>query len=151
MSELHDVSLVDFPVAQYVQMQEHNDAVLRELSLIATSSDESAAPRELIALAHEVFARYGDAAGPFRDDVAEAVERGEDVTTLRLSIPYSTLRWTEDFLLLFEEADEYCASGDLLAAEAPPEVVMFRRWVVGELIRQIRDGATPTPYWAQSV
>ena len=151
MTELHDVSLVDFPVARYLQMQEHHDALLREFALIATDSQSSAAPSDLLGLAKEMFERYGDAAGPFRDGVAAAADSGEIITTLNLSIPYTTLRWTEDFLLLFEEADEYATRGDLLTEPAPVEVAEFRRWMVGELIRQIRDGATPTPYWAESI
>jgi hypothetical protein len=151
MTELHDVSLVDFPVARYLQMQEHHDALLREFALIATDSEHSSAPSDLLRLANEMFERYGDAAGPFREGVAAAVDSGDVVTTLNLSIPYTTLRWTEDFLLLFEEADEYAARGALLTEAAPMEVTEFRRWMVGELIRQIRDGATPTPYWAESI
>ena len=151
MTELHDVSLVDFPVARYLQMQEHHDALLREFALIATDSGNSSAPGDLLRLANEMFDRYGDAAGPFRDGVAAAADSGEVITTLNLSIPYTTLRWTEDFLLLFEEADEYAARGDLLTEPAPVEVTEFRRWMVGELIRQIRDGATPSPYWAESI
>ena len=151
MTELHDVSLVDFPVARYLQMQEHHDALLREFALIATDSESSAAPSDLLRLANEMFERYGDAAGPFREGVQAAAESGEVVTTLNLSIPYTTLRWTEDFLLLFEEADEYATRGDLLTGPAPVEVAEFRRWMTGELIRQIRDGATPTPYWAESL
>jgi hypothetical protein len=151
MTELHDVSLVDFPVARYLQMQEHHDALLREFALIAMDSEHSSASSDLLRLANEMFERYGDAAGPFREGVAQAAESGEIVTTLNLSIPYTTLRWTEDFLLLFEEADEYAARGDLLTEPAPVEVTEFRRWLVGELIRQVRDGATPTPYWAESL
>lgn len=148
----HDVALVDFPVAQFLQMQDQHDAMLREFALIALRADDiqSSTPRRLVSLANEMQKRYGGADKPFREGVAAAAERGDVVTTLELSIPFSTLRWTEDFLLLFEEGDEYCRKGELLTPPSPPEVVAFRRWLVGELIRQIRDGATPTPFWAGS-
>ena len=149
MDEMHEIALVDFPVARYMQMQQHHDELLREFALIATNTETSKAPKDLLRLADEMYERYGDAAGPFREGVAQAAAQGEVVTTLKLSIPFSTLRWTEDFLLLFEEADEYCRRGDLLTEPAPDEVTTFRRWMVGELIRQIRDGATPSPYWSQ--
>ena len=150
--ELHEVSLVDFPVAQFLQMQAHHDAMMREFALIAIRADdpESNTPRRLVGLANEMQARYGDAEKAFRNGVAAAAERGDVVATLDVAIPFSTLRWSEDFLLLFEEGDEYCRSGHLLTPPSPPEVVEFRRWLVGELIRQIRDGATPTPFWAGS-
>ncbi len=150
---LHEVSLVDFPVARFLQMQAQHDAMLREFTLIAMRADnpDLNTPRRLVSLAAEMQQRYGDAEEPFRDGVVAAAERGDIVTTLKLCIPFSTLRWTEDFLVLFEEGDEYCRKGELLTPPSPPEVVEFRRWMVGELIRQIRDGATPTPFWAGSL
>jgi hypothetical protein len=151
VSELHDVALIDFPVARYQQMQQQHDAMMRELTLIALAPDpdDSVVPRRLISLAEEIFQGQGDAARPFRDGVSAAAERGDDITTLQLQIPYTTLRWMEDFMLLFDESDEYCRRGQLLTPPSPPEVVSFRHWLVGELIRQIRDGAPPSPFWAQ--
>ena len=150
---MHDVALVDFPVARFLQMQEQHDAMLRELALIALRADQSEAsvPRRLLSLAKEMQERHKDGGAPFRRGVEEAAERGDVVVTLELRIPFSTLRWTEDFLMLFEESDEYSRSGHLLTPPSPPEVAEFRRWFVGELIRQIRDGATPTPFWAGSL
>jgi hypothetical protein len=148
----HTVSLVDLPVSQFLQMQAQHDAMLREFALIAIRADESGptTPRRLVALAEEMQQRYGDAARPFREGILAAADSGEVVTTLNLTIPPSTLRWAEDFLLLFEEGDEFCRQGQLLTPPSPPEVADFRRWLVGELIRQIRDGATPSPFWAGS-
>lgn len=150
MKELHDVALVDVPVGRFLQMQQQHDAMMREFTLIALAAepDEALVPRRLVALAEEMYAGYGDVGGVFREGVAEAAARGDDITTLRLKIPYTTLRWTEDFLLLFEEGDEYCRRGHLLTPPSPPEVVACRRWLVGELIRQIRDGASPSPFWS---
>ena len=150
MTELHDIALVDVPVARFLQMQQQHDAMLREFTLIALgpAPAESAATRRLLGLAEEMQARYGTAGPPFRDAVAEAEARGDVVATIEMKIPFSTLRWCEDFLLLFEEGDDYCRQGHLLTPPSPPEVADFRRWLVGELIRQIRDGATPTPFWA---
>lgn len=149
---LHDVALVDFPVARFLQMQEQHDAMRQEFEAIAARDDEPAAeiPRRLKALASEM--QRGAAGGdPFRDGVREAAERGDVVVTLDLQIPFATLRWTEDALMLFEEGDEFSRAGHLSTPPSPPEVAEFRRWLVGELIRQVRDGATPTPFWAESL
>ena len=153
MADLHDVALIDLPVARYQQMQQQHDAMIRELTLIALApeADHRVVPRRLVSLAEEIYGGQGDAARPFREGVAAAAERGDDIATLQLQIPYSTLRLMEDFMLLFDESDEYCRRGDLLTPPSPPEVVEFRHWLVGELIRQIRDGASPTPFWAQGV
>lgn len=150
MTALYDVALVDFPVAMFQQMQQQHDAMLREFSLIVLDSDseEHAVPRRLVALAQEMHAQFG-LVRVFRDGVAAAVERGDVVTSLRLKIPVETLEWCEAFLVLFAEADEFCRQGQLLTPPSPPEVVEFREWLVGELMRQIRDGASATPFWAQ--
>lgn len=151
MSDLHEVALIDFPVARFQQMQQHHDALIRELTLVALAPDgeNSAVPHRLVSLAEEIHHGQRDAVRPFREGVAAAAQRGDDITTLQLQIPYSTLRSMEDFMLLFEEGDEYCRRGELLTPPSPPEVVSFRHWLVGELLRQIRDGAPPTPFWAQ--
>lgn len=153
-NSLHDVALVDFPVARFLQMQEQHDAMQREFALIALREDDDDAqvdiPPRLRALAEEM--QRGESGGdPFREGVATAVETGDVVATLELRIPFATLRWTEDALMLFEEGDDFSRSGHLLTPPSPPEVVEFRRWLVGELIRQVRDGATPTPFWAESL
>jgi hypothetical protein len=150
MSAVHDISLIDLPVARYMQMQHQHDAMIREFTLIALTPehDETLVPPRLVMLAKEMYQGYGDAGRPFREAVAAAVQRGDDITTLELQIPYSTLRWCEDFMLMFDEGDEYCRRGQLLTPPSPPEVVSFRHWLVGELIRQIRDGAPPTPFWS---
>lgn len=147
---MHDVALVDFPVSRYLQMQQQHDAMLREFTLIAIRPNAASnVPRRLVGLAQEMQERYGEPGLPFRRGVEAAAGRGDIVTTLELSIPLSTLRYVEDFLLLFEEGDDYCRTGHLLTPPSPPEVVEFRRWFVGELIRQVRDGATPTPFWTE--
>lgn len=153
MSELHDIALVDIPVDRFVQMQQQHDAMLREFTLIALGSPRggSGTSRRLVSLAEEMQVRFGESDPPFRAAVAAAKEQGDIVTTISMKIPFATLRWCEDFLLLFEEGDEFCRQGQLLTPPSPPEVAEFRRWLVGELIRQIRDGATPTPFWAGSL
>lgn len=150
MSELHDVALIDLPVARFQQMQQQHDAMLREFTLIALAPDidESVVPRRLVQLAEEVYQGQGDAVRPFREGVAAAAARDDDITTLKLQIPSSTLQWMENFMLLLDEGDEYCRRGHLLTPPSPPEVVSFRHWLVGELIRQIRDGAPATPFWS---
>lgn len=149
MSDLHEVALIDLPVGRYLQMQQQHDAMMRELTLVALSdASDSGIPSRLVTLAREVYQGQGEAGGPFREGVAAAAARGDDITTLKLRIPYSTLRWMEDFMLLFDESDEYCRRGELLTPPSPPEVVSFRHWLVGELIRQIRDGAPATPFWS---
>lgn len=148
MIELYPVRLTEFPVSRYLQMQQHHDAMLREFALIAVGAQDPEmheVPRRLLELVAELGSRFA-AANELRDAVQAAYDRGERVITLELSIPPATLRYVEDLLVLFDEGDAYCREGQLLTPPSPPEVVAFRQWIVGELIRQVRDGAAPTPF-----
>lgn len=149
MTELHDVALVDLPVSLFLETQQHHDTILRELTLVALATPEeaTAVPR-LHALARELYAASTEPQKPFRDAVAAAAARGDDIVTLRLQVPFSTLRGMEDFMLMYDEADEFCRKGELLTPASSAGVAAFRRWLVGELIRQVRDGAPPTPFWS---
>ena len=149
MTQLHDVALVDLPVSLFMATVQHHDAVVRELTLVALAPDTAGEPpSRLKTLARELYGAPGEVVQPFRTAVTEAAARGDDIVTLRMQVPFSTLRGMEDLMLLFDEADEFCRRGDLLAPPSSAGIASFRRWFVGELIRQVRDGAPPTPFWA---
>jgi hypothetical protein len=142
------VQLVDLPVARYLQMQQHHDAMLREFAIIAVGvedPDVHAVPRRLVELVDEMHG-IGDRSIRFRSAVHEAFERGDETTTITMEVGPETMRWAEDFLMLFDLGDEFCRSGQLLTSPSPPSVVAVRHWVVGELIRQVRDKAPPSPF-----
>ena len=149
VTQRHDVALVDLPVSLFLQTQQHHDTVLRELALVALAPDDDGSTSDrLRTLAREAHTGFGDAPKPFREAVAAAAARGDDIVTVRVNVPESTLRFMEDFLLVFDEADEFSRRGELLTPPSAPGVAAFRRWFVGELIRQVRDGAPPSPFWA---
>ncbi len=143
------VHLQNLPVRGYLEMQQQHDAMLRELALISVGAADPGVgevPRRLLELTDEMRTRFSSTSGQFRDRVMEAHERGEAVTTVSMPVPPETLRWAEDFLMLFEEGDEFCRTGQLLTPPSAPRVAQMRRWIVGELIRQVRDKAPPAPF-----
>ncbi|MGH3665366.1 MAG: hypothetical protein ACRDU8_04650 [Egibacteraceae bacterium] len=148
-TQLHHVRLVDVPVARFLEMQQQHDAMLREFSLIALSANDPTmheVPRRILDVSEEMRARFGVASATFRSGILRAHDRGDTLVTLELQIPFETLRWAEDFLVMFEEGDDFCRQGELLTQPSSARVEAFRRWLVGEVIRQIRDGAAPTPF-----
>ena len=46
---------------------------------------------------------------------------------------------------MLDEADEFCRHSDLLTLATPADLVAFRRWFLGEIIRQL-DGGAPRPW-----
>lgn len=146
---LYHVRLIDVPVEGFLRLQQQHDAMLREFSLIALGADDAGGvPRRILAVSAEVRQRFSFQSATFRQGVQQALERGAPVVTLELHVSLDTLRMVEDLLVLFEEGDLFCRQGQLLTPPSPPEVIQLRRWLVGEVIRQVRDGSPPTPYEA---
>ncbi|MBA2529136.1 MAG: hypothetical protein H0V19_04115 [Euzebyales bacterium] len=143
------VQLLDVPVARYLQMQQHHDAMLREFALIVVGAEDPSVhevPRRLLELITETRSRHPSAAAQLREGIAAAESRGQALATLRLQLPLEVVRWVGDLLVLFDEADDFCRTGDLLTPPSSPEVVHIRQWLVGEIMRQASDGAAPTPF-----
>src|SRR5437763_714981 len=63
-----------------------------------------------------------------------------DTTTITLELPAEAADAGDRFLELLDEADEYCraepALQDLLSS---PAVAAFRKWFMGEIVRQLRQ------------
>ena len=143
------VRLVDVPVALYRAAQQHTDAVLRELVLMA----EYEAVRIADGPMHRLFQR-ANAGFPDRldltvraaPDVDAALERGDPHVTLVYSLPERVAASTEAWHRLLDELDALCRDGTMLSVPASPEVARFARWWCDELVRQLRDGAAPTPW-----
>lgn len=148
MDELHDVALVDFPVTLYVSMQAHHDQLLRVCAEVAAPGAAAGnVETSVLRMAEELTRQFAAGAHAFDGDVSGAQKQGDPVTTLDLKVDLEGLQRTEGLLLLFDESDEYSRAGALPMAAASPDTADFRRWLVGEMMRQIRDGAPPTPYW----
>ena len=81
-----------------------------------------------------VIARLGA-----REAAEEAVVYRRDTTTITLELPAEAADAGDRFLELLDEADEYCRSDPALHdLVSPPEVAVFRKWFMGEIVRQLR-------------
>ena len=145
------VRLQRFPLALFARVQEHGAELMREFALLAMrpeAAEHGQVPRRLLMVMEELGARYaglGDAPDAVRD---EALASGAAEVDLVYTVPVDI---RDDMLrlgALLDEADEFCRAEQLLTLASPPEVVAFRRWFLGEFVRQI-DGGTPRP-WTDS-
>ena len=146
------VQLLGMPVQEYEQARLHSDALLREFALISfgqqTGEAELPVPARLLALVEELGHRFAGTDEAVQDGAHQAALQGRAVFDLSMELPVEAAEATEDLSRLFEEAEEYCRSGDLLVTETPPSVVAFRHWYLGQVVAQLRDGAPPTPFAA---
>lgn len=148
-----EVRLVDIPVALYQQVQQHTDAVLRELVLMAEfeASAKKAARRmrPLFERANAAFAERLDVAHQAGSEVDAARERGEGHVTLTFTLPERYAAAAYAWTRLMDEIDALCRDGTMLTVPASEEAARFGRWWCREFTRQLRDGAPPMP-WPQS-
>lgn len=161
--ELRQVRLVDFPVDTWAKAQEHMDELLREFTLIAgdlalrsdeeTSPDpsEHAVPRRLLELITSLNARYGTFGEAQERHLSEALDSGvKTVPLVVYEMPFHAAEASRALAEMLEEADLYCSAGEhLLTLATPPELVEFRQWFLGEVIRQM-SGEAATPWRPQS-
>jgi hypothetical protein len=144
----HRVRYLDVPVADYLAMQEHNDALFRELQLIRirmhTQGGEGAAdPPRLISLVDRLLAQFRSQSDALRDEVAAAQARGAETVDLETAGFPAAVPAARAYVDLLEEADEFCRSGELLVPPPPERVRWLRRWFLEQMAAQLLDGAPP--------
>lgn len=143
--ELHDIQLVDLPLDVLARSQEHNDGLTREFALIATSLAGDSVPQRLQQLSDQLQTQYAMYTEETRQRIDAAILQGERELDVIYTVPGDVLGAC--FLLndMLEEADDFCRKGDLLTLATPPDLVRFRRWFLGEFVRQI-SGDAPVPW-----
>jgi anti-sigma B factor antagonist len=72
-----------------------------------------------------------------------ASERGNEHIDLVFEVPEETVEGVRQLDAMMDTVDEYCRDGDLLTLATPPDLVEFRRWFLGEFVRQIGHGEPP--------
>src|SRR3954447_8369438 len=109
MTQLHEVRLLRFPLDVFVRAQEHADALVRELTLIAHSRaadrgpgarDPSAdagrdlpdLPERLVALVEELTYQYDGMATDVERVRDDAIDRGEREVDLTYHVPAEVSR-----------------------------------------------------------
>ena len=147
-----DVHLRGVPVALWRRSQEHSDELLREFMLIASEQREGSSlhdvPQRLMALIEDVTARYAGLGADNEDLLTEAARGGVESIDLDYAMPAAVVDAVVQLDTLLDAADDYCRSGEhLLTLATPPDLVQFRKWFLGEFVRQM-SGASPLS-WAE--
>jgi hypothetical protein len=142
------VRFLGVPVADYLALQEHNDALFRELQLIRirmrTQGAESvSAPPRLVSLVDRLLAQFRIQRDTQRDEVARAQARGAETVDIDAMVPPAVVPAARGYVDLLEEADEFCRSGELLVPPPSERVRSLRRWFVEQMATQLLDGAPP--------
>lgn len=143
-----DVKIVGLPVDVYLEAEQHNDAVLRELTLIVQSAESPSGievPRRLLELADEVRTAFAPRSARLRTQVEDAIRHGRKSLDIQESVPregWQALLRLADWL---DEVDRYCVEGDLLTLASSPRLRRFRTWFSKQVADQM-EGLPPTPW-----
>lgn len=146
--ELVRITLVGLPLGLQVKASEHQDGLRREFRMLVEEgqADPGSVPGRLVALAADLDRRFQSFGAAGRAEIEAAIARGDDSVDLTFDIPPTIGPAAREFARMLEEADEYCSAGEhLLTLCTPPDVVMFRNWVLDELTHQ-SEGALPIPW-----
>jgi anti-sigma regulatory factor (Ser/Thr protein kinase) len=136
------------PVAGYLQLQEQNDAILRELELLAFTADHEgdAEPSPQLVDVIERSRRHFNAVREgFRAAVLEAAEAGRTSIDLTGTGSASGLGPAQEFIGLLEDVERLATEGELLVSPPTPEVARLRRWFVEQMRAQV-EGRPATAF-----
>lgn len=142
--DLVEVEILGFPLQLYLDLQEHNDALMREFALMADELSQGI-PGRLISLARELQTHFVEATGSIRAQLAAARADGRTTVDLLMPIPRGSWPDLEGMANLLDEADRFCVEGDLLTLASSPEVRDFRRWFTDQVRAQV--GGEPPTSW----
>jgi hypothetical protein len=148
--ELKRVVLVGLPVAVHARASEHSDELMREFTYLrAQAADPEAGdvPARLLSLVDELEGRYGGFTAGAQAALDHAVEAGLPSIDLEYNVPTDVVDACRHLEELLDEADRYCMAGDhLLTLASPPELAAYRRWFLGEFVRQVGGDEAPNPW-----
>lgn len=143
------VRLVDVPVQIWQRANTHQETIQREFDIMRADLAEDAVPNRLHQLVRGFDARFGQTSEPTMAQLYAAAERGDATVDLEFLIPPEASGASRQLVAMLDEVDDFCRAGDqLLTLATPPDLVLFRRWFLGEFMRQIDEGLEPLP-WPQ--
>lgn len=154
---LVDVHLLAVPVMLHARSTEHNRDLQREFQLIeahAHDSDATPLPRRLLRIVEELTQQYGGFTAEQDLMLESARSMGkETIDELVFHVPQAAGAAATHLGELLDEADAYCRAGEhLLTLATPDELVLYRRWYLGQFTDQVAGRpAVPWPEWSSAM
>lgn len=135
------VRLEGVPVRTFLESQDHQHDLIRELQLIRLGGrfdpETAEVSKRLAGLISDLLHRYDGVRHATRDQMLAALDRGEQTASLDVPVYPEMTEALKTWLELLEEADRLCQHGELLLLAASPDVRALRRWYAKELTARI--------------
>jgi anti-sigma regulatory factor (Ser/Thr protein kinase) len=132
------------PVADYLALQEHNDALYRDVDLVLIGSEEgltSKVPEELLRLVQEMRNRFGPPSTAHRRAVEAAAAAGQTTVDLEEWVSESMVESSQQYVRMLERIEAYAGRDYLLIARPAKELVTLRRWFAEQVA--VQTGGDP--------
>ena len=140
------VRILQLPLEIYLEAEQHNDAVIRELDLIERSPRRGPqVPPRLLELATSLRLLFSAATTSTRAQVDEALRAGRACVDLDVDVPAEGWEVLMEMARHLDEVDRYCREGVLLTLAASPRQRRFRHWYATQVAQQMQ-GHLPTPW-----
>ncbi|GAB7189525.1 hypothetical protein NUM3379_02310 [Kineococcus sp. NUM-3379] len=143
------VRLLGVPLRIRARLVRHLEGLQRELALVQIGGERGAGtslPRRLLELAVELETTYAPYRAQPAQDMADALAAGAEFLDVEYAATARSGAYIRHLGDVLEEADEFCrAEQHLLTLPAGAELVAFRRWIFGEIVRQLA-GEEPRPW-----
>jgi hypothetical protein len=135
------------PVPLFRRAVAYQEELERECALVVLQPGPPApsaeVARSLLRIA-SALRRSEQALGPEAElEAAEA--RGDVEIDIDLALPAGTASDIIEFQRVLDAAEELCGEGHMLTIAPAPDISAFRRWYLGEIVRQLGN-AEPTPW-----
>lgn len=142
------VRLLSLPLRVHERAQQHSEAMQREFRLIVEQArtENGSVPARLLALSTVLAQRYG----AFTEEQEQRIEDGiaagdESLDELVFEVPADAADASVQLGAILDEADEFCARGELLTLATPPDLVAYRQWYLDNFVAQAAGG-DPVPW-----
>ena len=147
------VRLVGVPLRVRARLMQHLEGLQRELALVQIGGERGAGnslPRRLLELAVELETTYAPYRAQRARDMEDALAAGAEFFDAEYPATPRSAAFIRHLSDVLEEADDFCrAEQHLLTLPATEELVAFRRWIFGEILRQLA-GEEPRPWHASA-
>lgn len=130
------------PVADYLALQEQNDAVHRDIDLLLLGIDDDppVMAEGLLEAARQMRSTFVGARVDHRAAVEAAAARGETSIDLQGWMDGAVAASAVEYLNVIEELERFAAQGLLLVSAPPASVAALRRWFVEQALAQMVKG-----------
>lgn len=134
------------PVRLFLESQDHQHDLVRELRLVELSTEVRSADaevcRRLAGLIAEIHTRWDEVRSSTRAQMLAALERGEERAPLDVPVLPGMAAALRRWLVTMAEADEFARRERLLTVPAPAQVAALRAWYVEAVTAAVER--TPT-------